>query len=221
MKQNSFGRCRLLILILSWLLLVTNDKAIAGIDPVKLMSYNLLNYPNKDANQSITADTIVRNPYYRISIAAANPDILVVQELISLAGLTGFLNNVMNIALSGFAAGTFIDGPDSDNGIFYRTSKFSFISNTRIKTDLRDINEFKLKNLLSGDTIRIFSVHLKATNTTPDEAQRALEVDSLRNYTNALPSGSNFVVCGDFNISTFCTFIYIKIAANNKIRTRW
>ncbi|MBK6399453.1 MAG: hypothetical protein IPF75_14630 [Bacteroidetes bacterium] len=42
-------------------------------------------------------------------------------------------------------------------------------------------------------------MHLKASNTAPDEAQRAQEVDTLRKYTNALPSGSNFIVCGDFN----------------------
>ncbi|MBK6987759.1 MAG: hypothetical protein IPH33_05710 [Bacteroidetes bacterium] len=68
-------------------------------------------------------------------------------------------------------------------------------------------------HILSGDTIRIYSVHLKASNTSPDEAQRALEVDTLRKYTNALPIGSNFIVCGDFNFYRSSESAYQKLLA--------
>ncbi|MFM2136443.1 MAG: hypothetical protein RL021_1843 [Bacteroidota bacterium] len=168
-----------------------------GKERIKLMTYNLLNYPNLS---TLSADTALRNPYFRTVVAAAQPDILVTEENQSQAGVTGFLNNVMNKAIGGFSAGTFLDGPDTDNAIFYKNSKFSFVGNNRILTDLRDINEFTLVHLLSGDTIRIYAVHLKASSTTADEAQRAQEVDSLRKRTNALPAGSNFIVLGDFNL---------------------
>ncbi len=196
------------------LFLTGKGSALAGVDPVKLMSYNLLNYP---ATSSFVSDTTLRNPFFRTIIGAANPDILVVQELRSDSGYIGFLNNVMNKALSGFAAGTYVAGSlpnnDTKNGIYYRTSKFSFISNTAIRTDAngRDINEFKLKHLLSGDTIRIYSVHLKASSGATNEAQRAEEIDSLRKVTNALPLGSNFVICGDFNIYKDGESAYIKL----------
>lgn len=179
-----------------------------GKERIKLVSYNLLNYP--DLNR-VTADTTERNPFFRTIIAGMEPDILVTQETQSQAGVSGFLSNVMNRVSSGYSAGTFIDGFDTDNAIFYKNSKFTFISNTRIRTTLRDINEFKLVHLLSGDTLRIYSVHLKASNTTSDEAQRSQEVDTLRKYTNLLPSGSNFIVCGDFNIYRSSEAAYQKL----------
>lgn len=156
-----------------------------------IMSYNLLNYP---------ADTTARNPSFRTIIAAVVPDVLVVQEVTSQAGVNGFLSNVLNSASSGYAAGVFLDGPDTDNAVFYKSSLFQFISNTAIPTSLRDINEFKLVYIPTGDTLRIFSVHLKASNTTADINQRAAEAATLRAYTNNLPAGSNFIVTGDFNM---------------------
>ncbi|MCC7232791.1 MAG: hypothetical protein IT242_07605, partial [Bacteroidia bacterium] len=166
-------------------------------DTIRIAAYNLLDYPS---NSNPVSDTTLRNPYFRTIVQAMNPDILVVEEINSLNGLDGFLLNVLNADSSNFSKGDFHDGPDTDNGIFFKTSAFRFISNRVIPTDLRDINEFTLIHLLSGDTLRIYAVHLKASSGSSNEAQRALEVDSLRKITNALPAGSNFMVMGDFNI---------------------
>ena len=189
-----------------------------GKDRITFMSYNLLNYPDLDGG-SITADTSLRNPSFRTIISSIDPDILVIQELLSQTGLNGFLSHVMNANGSVYSAGTFINGFDTDNGIVFKTAKFSFISNTPIQTELRDINEFKLKHLLSGDTLRIYSVHLKASADPADEAQRSREVDSLRKKTNLLPTGSNFIVTGDFNFYKSSEPAYQKLLlddANNE-----
>jgi endonuclease/exonuclease/phosphatase family metal-dependent hydrolase len=166
-------------------------------DEIKVMQYNILDYP---VDSSGTVDTLTRNPYFRTIMGTANPDILVVEELNSAAGLAGFLSNVLNASSTTYAAGTFINGPDTDNGIYYKTSRFQFVSNTRIKAGVRDINEFKLVHLLSGDTVRIYAAHLKASSGAANEAERAQSADSLRKVTNALPAGSDFIICGDFNI---------------------
>ena len=179
-------------------------------EQVVFMNYNLLNYP---AQSTITADTSLRHPYFRTIIQYSNPDILVAQEVTGQNGVNFFLDKVLNENGTTYSAGTFINGFDTDNAIFFKTSKFTFVSNTPIITDLRDISEFKLIHILSGDTIRIYSVHLKASNTSPDEAQRALEVDTLRKYTNALPIGSNFIVCGDFNFYRSSESAYQKLLA--------
>ena len=181
-----------------------------GKEQITLLNYNLLNYPDQG---SLSADTTLRNPFYRTIVSYVNPDIMVTDENSAQNGVNIFLSNVLNANSNSYAAGTFINGFDSDNAIFYKTSKFSFVSNTRIYTDLRDINEFKLVHLLSGDTLRIYSVHLKASSTSSDEAQRALEVDSLRKFTNALPVGTNFMVCGDFNIYKASELCYTKLLA--------
>ena len=128
------------------------------------MSYNLFNYPG--------SDTTTRNPYFRTTIASVVPDVLVVQEMTSQAGVNGFLNNVLNIVSSGYAAGTFIDGPDTDSEIFYKSTKFTFLANNAIPTTLRNINEFIIRENSTGDTLIIYSVHLKASTGTTNEQQR-------------------------------------------------
>lgn len=157
-----------------------------------LMNYNLLNYPGSTSS--------IRNPYFIQTINYIQPDILVVQEMTSQAGVNEFLNNVLLQVDTNYKAGIFLDGPDTDNEIFYKSDIFTFISNNPIPTDLRDISEFKIYNNITLDTLIIFSVHLKASSGSSNEQQRAAEVAVLRNVTNMLPSGSNFIVCGDFNI---------------------
>jgi endonuclease/exonuclease/phosphatase family metal-dependent hydrolase len=159
---------------------------------VKVMSYNLLNYPGND--------TVVRNPYFRKILSTINPDVLVVQEITSQSGVDGFLNNVLNSFGQVYQSGVFYDGPDTDNNIYFKSSLFKFIQNNRIPTILRDINEFILVHKISGDTLRIYSVHLKSSTGTSNENQRLQEVDSLRKRTNVFPNGTEFIVCGDFNI---------------------
>jgi endonuclease/exonuclease/phosphatase family metal-dependent hydrolase len=170
------------------------------------MTYNLLNYPG--------TDTTTRNPYFRTTLSYVNPDILVVQEITSQAGVNGFVNNVLN-SYSSYKAGTFIDGYDTDNAIFYKDSAFTFLSNTRITTALRDINQFKLVVNASGDTLNIFSVHLKASQGTEEEAARAAEVDRLRAITDKLSSNANFVVVGDFNLYTSSESAYQKLLSQS------
>lgn len=157
---------------------------------MKVMTYNLLNYPSQDTN--------IRNPHFRTVISSVNPDILVVCEITSLSGVNSFLSNVLNYGTATYSAGFFINGFDTDNAIFFKTSKFNFISNTPIRTSLRDINQFKIVDKLYNDTLLIYALHLKAGDTS--FVKRGQEIDSLRRVTNQLPSGTNFLVVGDFNI---------------------
>ena len=56
-------------------------------DTLRITSYNLLNYPN---------DNSTRDPFLRRVVHPMKPDIIVVQEMTSQAGVTAFLNNVLN-----------------------------------------------------------------------------------------------------------------------------
>ncbi len=164
----------------------------AAQDTVRVMSYNLLNYPDDDAAG--------RNPHFRTVLSAVQPDILVVQEMFSAAGVTQFLGEVLNIALSGFGAGTFVPNDFGASAVFFRSDVFTFLTTIVHPTTLRDITEFRLRSNTSGKEITVFSVHLKASNNPDDIAQRAAEVEILRQVTDALPAGTFFIVCGDFNI---------------------
>jgi len=155
-----------------------------------IMTYNMLNFT--------LGDTAARNPHFRTIFSNLQPDILVCQEMTSQTGVNGFLIRVLNRVSSGYAAGAFINGFDTDNAIYYKSSLFTFLSNTPIQTALRDINEFKLRYTSTGDTLIIYSVHLKANEE--DSLLRAAEVDSMRKKTNLLFTNLNFIVVGDFNI---------------------
>ncbi len=161
---------------------------------VKLMSWNILNFPNSTP----TVDSALRCPEYRKVIQFENPDIMVTMENTSANGAGWYLTNVMNSGIYHYSQGTFINGYDSDNAIYYRDSLFQFLSNVPIHTALRDISHYQLKCIPTGDTIHIFAVHLKAS--TGFEINRRDEVAQLRAVTNAFPDGTNFVVVGDFNI---------------------
>lgn len=175
-------------------------------DTLTICTYNLLNY---DTNTS-------RDSYFRTVIRHIQPDVLVVQEITSQAAVDNFFNNVVNTISPGeFARGTFINGPDTDNAIYFRTSKFTFVANTPIRTALRDINEFKLYSISADDTLRLYSVHLKASSGSTNEALRAAEVDSLRRVTNVLPNGKYFMVLGDFNIYHSAESAYQKLLQVN------
>lgn len=193
--KNIFFKFSVIVLFLCFELFAQNQHTI--------MTYNILNYP--------ITDTTSRNPYFRTIFANIQPDILVVQEMISQQGVNAFLNKILLPNNPNYQAGTFIDGFDTDNAIFYKSNLFTFISNTPIRTALRDINEFKLVYNLTGDTLIIYSVHLKASDSLQNELLRAAEVDSLRQRTNLLPSNTNFIVLGDFNIYRSGELAYQKL----------
>lgn len=160
-------------------------------DTCTFMSYNVLNFDNTGNNKENFLLTVIES---------VHPDILVVQELIELSGANRLFDSVISKIDTNYAMGTFINSYDTDNGIFYRKDKFDFISNTPVKTALRDINQFKLIHKSSDEIFYIYSLHLKASSGGENEILRAEEVDSLRKSTALLPDSANFIICGDFNI---------------------
>lgn len=176
-------------------LLISNSSFSQVSYQVKIMSWNILNWPD---NSNLASDTSLRCPAYRSVVNHVNPDILVTMENTATNSVPLFLNQVMNYSGNSYRSGTFINGYDTDNGIFYRDSLFDFISNVPIQTALRNISHFSLIFTPTGDTIHIFAVHLKAGQGFENE--RAAEVANLRNVTNAFPDGLNFLVAGDFNV---------------------
>ncbi len=189
--------------LLIFCLLIIGGEFLTAQQQIKIMTYNLLNYDG--------TDTTTRNPYFRTVISSVSPDILVVNEMTTLTNMNNFLSRVMNSFGQTYQRGFFNNGPDTDNGIFFKPSKFNFIWNTVIPTAGRDINEFRLQSIATGDTLRIFAVHLKADTGTVNENKRAAEVDSLRKFTNNLPAGSNYIVMGDFNIYKSSESAYQKL----------
>ncbi|MER3524458.1 MAG: hypothetical protein C4326_10440 [Ignavibacteria bacterium] len=175
------------------LLLVPAIGSAQSFDTLRIATYNILNYPG--------STSAVRNPEFRKVIHTLSPDVLVVQELVSAAGQNEFLSSVLNAYTPNlYAAAPFNDGPDTDNGLFYKPARCEFLGATYLSTPLRDIAEYVVRPVNSTTSLRIYSVHLKASTGTTNEQARLQEVTILRNRLDSLPSGTPFLILGDFNI---------------------
>ena len=161
-------------------------------DALRLMTFNILNYSSG------------READFRTVIADAQPDVLVVQEILSQSGVDRYLSQVLNTLEPGeWAAGPFVNGYDTDNGIFYRTSSAQFISHYVVGTALRDIDEWTIRP--AGVTspsanVRLYVVHLKASQGSSNQAKRLAEVTAMRTRMETFPAGETYCVIGDFNI---------------------
>jgi endonuclease/exonuclease/phosphatase family metal-dependent hydrolase len=170
-------------------------KTAVSYDTLRIADYNVLNYPGSDA--------ATRHPYYRAGVMTIQPDVLVVEEMSSQAGVNLFLSNVVNYSQPGLYTASPYHVPsgtdDTENELFYKASKVTLLSTSSIPTDLRNISEYVLQPVGTQDTVRIYVVHLKASNDTVSENRRLSEATTLRNYLNTLPAGAQFIITGDFN----------------------
>lgn len=176
--------------------------------PFRVMTYNGLNVNGYETQFTS------RLPYFQTVIQNANPDILVMQEIVNARGADSILR-VMNAAGSQYARAPFINAYDTDNMLFYRTSKISFVAQDTISTPLRAFTEYQV--MVGGNPLRIYSCHLKAGSDYP--AQRGDEVTILRNYLNTLPAGTEFIIVGDMNFYTSTEPGYQKFIADESNNT--
>ncbi len=196
----------LFLLTLVLLVLVGNLTYGQDYDTLSIVSYNLLNYPG--------STSAARNPEFRKIINSLSPDLLVVQEMTSTAGTNEFLTNVLNVSAPPlFTAVLFHDGPDTDNGVYYRADKWEFIRASYIPTALRDIAEYIVRPVNSSQQLRIYSVHLKASSGSANEQKRSDEATILRNHLDSLAAGTNFIIVGDYNIYTSGEGAFQKLIA--------
>lgn len=166
-----------------------------------IMTWNSLNFSTSPSAQE-------RIPYFRMILDSIRPDILVMQEIHNQAGADYFHSAVLEYSM---AMAPFVDGSFTDNALYYNASVFEAIENIPIHTGLRDISQFVLVQLNTTDTLRIFSLHLKAGKEATGRERRSQEVDILRNVTDALGSQAYFMVCGDFNFYGSTEPAYLRL----------
>ncbi len=173
-------------------------------DTVRICTYNLLKFS--------LANLDGRTPNFAEVLDSILPDILVCQELEDASAGPLFVSDVLTWAP--FGSTEFVNGPDTDNMLFFNQLKFNFLSQRRIPTSLRDIAEFTLETIPSNDlppdTVVFYVVHLKASDGTSEAAQRAAEIATLQaNVT----SHKYALICGDFNIYSPTETAYTSLLA--------
>ncbi len=174
---------------------------------LRVVTYNVLNFPGSTGTSRLDD--------FRVILEDLDPDVLVVQEMLSAAGMNQILDSALNYYSPGeYAAGPFVDGYDTDNALYYKIATVDYISHQEITTALRNISEYVVRPVgytSSDANVRVYSLHLKAGSTSEDQTKRLAECTILREHMNAYPSGGSFMVAGDYNIRASTETSYQKL----------
>lgn len=166
---------------------------------VRLMNYNMLNWSG--------ASGAARTGHMLSVTRGVGPDLVVGQELIDQAGVDLFRDSVLNWLEPGeWVAAPFDNGPDSDNALWYKPAKWTYLGKKEIPTALRNASRFHMR--LAGYNgvgaeVYVYSFHLKASSGSTNEALRLAEMKIIRrDAETTLPLGSHVLFCGDYNVYT-------------------
>jgi len=175
---------------------------------LKLMFYNVLNFPLEDAVPN-------RLQYFEVILDNYKPDLFMVCELNNEAGANTLLNSLQfinsNYLSATFELNTSDDNISNQNNlqqlIYYDSSKFILENQTIVTTIFRDFNHYRLKlNTVNQNTtpviVDVIVCHLKASSGSSNQALRLQMVQDLTTYLNTFPESSNVVLAGDFNVYT-------------------
>jgi PKD repeat protein len=193
-------------------LLLCNTLLFAQFDQLKVMYYNILDYPDSDPGREV---------YFRTINQYLQADVILVCELKTNTGASLILNDALNVyGTTKYAKATFNQQLFSENLLYYNSDKLALYSQDVIYTDLRDINEYilyyKSSDLAtSNDTIffYFYVAHLKASEGY--EAERLAEVNDFLSYINAIPNAENVFFGGDFNLYTSSEPAYQAVINNS------
>lgn len=182
---------------------------ISGQETVKVMFYNLLNYPLEDAVPNRLTDlSYILSDY--------QPDLFLVCELNNISGAIDVLNTTQSAIHPNFEMATFVSNTSDDNFgnqndlqnlLYYDSTKFSLEEQLIVPTLYRDFNVYRMKLITIDEAtnpieIYVIVCHLKASSGT-DNAQKRFEmVLDLENYLNTLPADTNVLLGGDLNLYT-------------------
>lgn len=176
-------------------------------DIIKVMSYNVLNFPFGD--MADRQDTLA------LILEELQPDLLLLQELKTEAGL----NQIATESCSGldgdYVASTWEplqSNPTSSwplqQGLVYNKEVLGMLEESVILTPYRDVNAFRMfvkdEATTGGDTtyFNVFVTHLKSSQGSDNEALRndmaVAFVAALEDFDPGVPA----IIAGDFNIYT-------------------
>lgn len=183
---------RLLNLVLLVPLFVVHVVSAQSSDTIRFCTYNVLNF-----GSSVPPTRILS---FQDVLGSIRPTVLVVQEMEGTNGLEAFTRDAL-ATTPWLVAGPFTDGPDSDNALFYDSSRIDVIDHAIIETPLRHADRWRLVVRASGDTIDLWGLHLKAGNTDSDAVQRGVEASLVRASLDSSES-LHRIVAGDLNVYT-------------------
>ncbi len=204
------------------LFVIAIANSVCAFSQIKVMSYNLLNFPTGNFQGRVdTLEKIIN--YYR-------PDLFMIQELKTAQGLTDVTNMMNDLDYGVFASTTYLPQQSNQGSTFplqqamvYNTNMFGLVTESFIETEVRDINRFTLylKTVdlaLTEDTVflHVFVTHLKSSQGAENEALRFQMVQAFNTYLSNFMSPDDLIIfCGDFNLYSNQEPAYIAMTNEN------
>ncbi|HRP52596.1 MAG TPA: T9SS type A sorting domain-containing protein [Fluviicola sp.] len=179
--------------------------------PVRIVSYNLLNFPNgRNDCGSGNVNLPNRTDTLRKIMSYLKPDIFAGCEIQSEAGCDSILTRSLNVfGETSYQRAQFVSnsaGGDLQNMLFYNSAKLTLKEQRVIQVYPRDISHYILylndvTLPLHHDTcfVEVFVCHLKAGSTSSNISDRAQQLQTLVQVLETRPSNRHLVVCGDLN----------------------
>jgi hypothetical protein len=173
-----------------------------------------------------------------------SPDILMVNEVTSETGASNILTylNTAPGSPGDWSRFTFMNGPDTDNAVFFRTSKIKpvnppvigdpdgfpnpilVLNGGNTSGAPRDVYRFdvQLQGYNHATTIvSLYPVHMKAGDSGTDQARRLVEATAIRTNISQLPAGWHGIIGGDFNVQSSSQSAYQHMVGGASLgRTR-
>ncbi len=186
---------------------------------LRVATWNVTNYSSGRVTEFQTAI------YGEFEGRSLGPDILIGQEFTSQTSVNNYLA-ILNGAPGSpgdWAAAPFINGNDTDNAFFYRTSKLDFLNVTVVSVGSgapnhpRDVERYDVRLVgYSGDAavLACYSSHMKAGDTSDDQARRLVEATAIRADAETLNPAWNFLLAGDFNIQSSGQAAYVELVGS-------
>ena len=187
--------------------LFTSNYIIAQSEQIRLLTYNLMSYTSGS-----------RDAYFNtiFSSISPSPDIVNAVEISDATSgqAINFLNNVL-AQIGTYKMGTFVSSGYSDvNAIYYKPSKFTFLSSRLVIPIQGNTNhptyEYQLYNNLTGDKLILYGIHLSSQNTTARDTDAVM----LRAITDSLSVNSFYIAAGDFNLTNGTEAAYGTLTDN-------
>ena len=203
---------------------------------LRIANWNVTNYTGGRVAEFQTAIYGVVPATLALEGKRFAPDVILGEEFNTAAGVTAFVNllNTAPGSPADWAAAPFIDGPDTDCGFFYRTSKVQYLGTVIISqatgsTALPPRHTYRYDFRLVGygntpaTSFGSIATHMKAGSASTDQDRRLLEANKVRDNCNgidtngagtALPAGWNYLIGGDFNIQSSSQAAYIRMVGS-------
>ncbi|WP_417860855.1 endonuclease/exonuclease/phosphatase family protein [Winogradskyella sediminis] len=196
--------------------------SVSSQETVKVMFYNLLNYPLEDAVPNRINDLAYILSDYK-------PDLFLVCELNNITGATEILNTVKSAISLDYDMATYTsntsddswgDQNDLQNLLYYNSSKFTLEEEIIVPTYLRDFNVYRVQLRTinqDSDPIELYIIvcHLKASSGTYNAQKRFEMIQDLETFLDTLPADSNVLLGGDLNIYTSSEDAFQTLIDNN------